>query len=135
LLRVTETGFHSIAVEWFNDARYPIEEAALVELARNPGLDPNRWTVIVDAVEDLDLKTVLSEHGATRAHIVGVEEQDFGFHSSLHDLTSLMRKDAAVNDGTSLVLYIAQSAAEFSRKVSVMRTACTRTPPRPAATA
>jgi hypothetical protein len=97
LLRVTETGFQNIAVEWLDEALHPIEEAVLVELARNLGIDPNRRAVIVDTIdEDLDLKAVINERDATRAHIVRVEEQDFSFHSLQHGFGLLDEKTAPV---------------------------------------
>ena len=75
---MTEAGLQDIAAEWLNEALHPIEEAVLVERARNPGVDPNRRALIVDTIdEDLDLKAVINERDATRAHIVRVEEHRF----------------------------------------------------------
>jgi hypothetical protein len=38
LLRVSETGFHNIAVEWLDDVQHPIEETGLDELGGDFGL-------------------------------------------------------------------------------------------------
>ena len=90
---MTETGLQNIGAEWINEALHPIEEAVLVELARNLGVDPNRRALIVDTIdEDLDLKALINERDATRAYIVQVEEQDFSFHSLQHGFGLLDEK-------------------------------------------